>query len=401
VDALHQLARAVELNQEWMGRLGLRMDEITTPPLKLRNERFDVKQEKRIARGTKIKDIPTPSLLIDLEAMESNLRQMAAFFNGSGPKLRPHFKAHQVLSLAKRQMKHGAIGVTCARLEQAEKLVRQGIHNILIANEIAGESKIRDFIDLGRRAPVLVAVDNAEVATDMARLAGERRAQVNVLVDVDVRLARCGVMPGQPALALTHVILEKGLNFRGLMGYEGHVALPPGPEKDGVVCDALRRLTETKSLIEQAGIPVGIVSCGGTSDFSIAAKCPHVTEIQAGSYLLMDSSYAPFAPEFRPSLSILSTVISKTHGERIVVDAGLRAMSGEHGLPSVKGAPGLRTKALHIEHSILEITDSTLPIEVGTKVEICVRFLDQTLVLHDHLFAVRNGEVEEMLRIER
>ncbi len=360
-----------------------------------------LKQKKAIPKGTKLSDIPTPSLLMDMDAMESNLRQMAAFFNGSGPKLRPHFKAHQVLSLAKSQMKHGAIGVTCARLDQAEKLVSQGIHSILIANEIAGESKIREFIDLGRRAPVLVAVDNAAVARDMARLAGNRRGEVNILVDVDVGLARCGVTPGQPALALTKLILENGLNFRGLMGYEGQVALSPGPEKDRVVCETLRRLTETKSLIEQAGIPVGIVSCGGSSDFSIAAKCPQVTEIQAGSYLLMDSSYEPFAPEFRPSLSILSTVISKTGGERIVVDAGLRAMSGQHGLPSIKGAPGLRTKALHVEHSIFEIADPALPIQVGGKIEICVRFLDQTLALHDDLFAVRNGEVEEMLRIER
>lgn len=365
------------------------------------NSEARVKHEKTIGRGAKVKDLPTPSLLMDLDAMESNLRRMAAFFNGSGPKLRPHFKAHQVLSLAKRQMKHGAIGITCARLDQAEKLVSEGINSVLIANEIAGESKIHDFIDLSRRAPVLVAVDNANVASDIARLAGERRAQINVLIDVNVRLARCGVMPGPPALALTQLILEKGLNFRGLMGYEGQVALPPGPEKEHVVCKALRQLAETKFLIEQAGIPVEIVSCGGSSDFSIAAKCPHVTEIQAGSYLLMDSSYKPFAPEFTPALSILSTVISKTPGERLVVDAGLTAMSGEHGLPSIKGAPGLRTKAVHIEHSILDIVDSTVPIDVGSRVEMCVRFLDQTLVLHDRVFAFRNGEVEEMLRIER
>ncbi len=366
-----------------------------------KNSEVHLKEQETIRRGAKVAEIPTPSLLMDLDAMESNLRRMAAFFSGRGPKLRPHFKAHQVFSLAKRQMEHGAIGLTCARLDQAEKLVSQGIPSVLIANEIAGESKIRDFIDLGRRAPVLVAVDNANVVADMARIAGKHKEQVNVLADVDVRLARCGVKPGEAALALTKLILEKGLRFRGLMGYEGQVALPPGPEKERIVCESLQRLTETKSLVEQAGIPVGIVSCGGSSDFTIAAKCPHVTEIQAGSYLLMDSSYEPFAPEFRPTLTILATVISKTPGERIVVDAGFRAMSGEHGLPLVKGAPGLRTKALNIEHSILEITDSTLPIEVGEKVEIWVRFLDQTLGLHDHLFAVRNGEVEEMLKIER
>jgi D-serine deaminase-like pyridoxal phosphate-dependent protein len=359
-----------------------------------------LKEQRAIRRGAKIAEIPTPSLLMDADTMESNLRRMAAFFAGSGPKLRPHFKAHQVFALAKKQMQNGAIGLTCARLDQAENLVGQGVHSVLIANEIAGESKIRDFIDLGRRAPVLVAVDNANVVSDMARLAGKWRSQVNLLVDVDVRLARCGVKPGEPALALTQLILERGLCFRGLMGYEGQVALPPGPEKDRVVCQSLKLLTETKSLIEQAGIPVEVVSCGGSSDFSIAANCGHVTEIQAGSYLLMDSSYQPYAPEFQPTLTILSTVISKTQGERIVVDAGFRAMSGEHGLPSIKGVSGLRTKALHIEHSILEITDPAVPIEVGDKVEMWVCFLDQTLGLHDYLFAVRDGSVEEVLKIE-
>jgi len=346
----------------------------------------------------KTAEIPTPSLLMDLDAMESNLLRMAAYFNGSGPKLRPHFKAHQVFALAKRQMAHGAIGLTCARLDQAEVLVDRGIHNILVANEIAGESKIRHFVELSRRAPVMVAVDNPSVVSDMARLAG--KSELNVLVDVDVRLGRCGVKPGEPALALTRLVLEKGLKFRGLMGYEGQVALPPGAEKDRVVGEGLTRLIDTKTIIEGAGIPVEIVSCGGSSDFSIAAKHPNITEIQAGSYLLMDSSYVPFAPEFQPTLTILATVISKTPGERLVVDAGFRAMSGENGLPSIKGMPGLRPKALHIEHTIIEIADPAVSIEVGDRIEIWVHFLDQTLGLHDHIYGMRKGKVEEVLKIE-
>jgi len=359
-----------------------------------------VRLKEAIRLGTKIADIPTPSLLMDLDGMESNLLRMAAFFNGGGPKLRPHFKAHQVFALAKRQMEHGAMGMTCARLDQAEALIDQGISNILVANEIAGECKIRHFVDLAQRAPVIVAVDNPKVVSDMARLASESKTALNVLVDVDVRLGRCGVKPGEPALSLTKLVLGKGLKFRGLMGYEGQVALLPGPEKDRVVCEGLKRLIDTKTLIERAGIAVEIVSCGGSSDFSIAAKHPHITEIQAGSYLLMDSSYVPFAPEFKPTLTILATVISKTPGERIVVDAGFRAMSGENGLPSIKESPGLRPKALHIEHTIIEITDPTVTIDVGDKVEIWVRFLDQTLGLHDHVYGIRNGKIEEILKIE-
>ena len=360
----------------------------------------EVSLKNTIGVGVRVAEIPTPSLLMDLDAMESNLRRMADFFNGCSPRLRPHFKAHQIFSLAKRQVEHGAIGLTCARLDQAEALVDQGITNILVANEIAGESKIRDFVDLARRAPVIVAVDNAKVVADMARLAGDSRKDLNVLVDVDVRLGRCGVKPGEEALSLAKRVLANGLRLRGLMGYEGQVALPPGREKEQAVCAGLTRLIDTKLMMEDAGIPVEIVSCGGSSDFSIAARHPHITEIQAGSYLLMDSSYVPFAPEFKPALTILATVISHTPGQRMVVDAGFRAMSGENGLPSIKGNNGLRPRALHIEHTIIEIADPGVAVDVGDKIEIWVRFLDQTLGLHDHVYGIRKGEVEEILKIE-
>jgi D-serine deaminase-like pyridoxal phosphate-dependent protein len=362
----------------------------------------EVRLRERIAvrPGTEIPDLPTPALLMDLHTMEANLLRMANFFRAASPRLRPHFKAHQVFSLARRQIGAGATGLTCARLDQAEALVEQGIENILIANEIAGANKIEHFVDLSRRAPVIVAVDNPKAVSDMARLAGKWKPELNVLVDVDVRLGRCGVKPGEAALALTKLVLERGLRFRGLMGYEGQVALPPGPEKERIVSQALKQLTDTKAILERERIPVEITSCGGTSDFSIAAKCAGITEIQAGSYLLMDKTYVPFAPEFEPALSILATVISKTPSERIVVDAGMRAMSGENGIPSVKGISGLRTKALHIEHSVIEITDPAVCVEVGDKIEIWVHFLDQTLGLHDQLYGIKKGVVEEVLRIE-
>src|SRR5215469_140687 len=136
-----------------------------------------------IKRGMPVTSLPTPALLMDMGAMEHNLAFMSNFFRTVAPKLRPHFKAHQVFWLAKRQIENGAIGLTCARLDQAEALVDQGILNILIANEIAGENKVRHFIDLSRRAPVIVAVDNPKIISDLARLAGEYRRHLNVLVD--------------------------------------------------------------------------------------------------------------------------------------------------------------------------------------------------------------------------
>jgi D-serine deaminase-like pyridoxal phosphate-dependent protein len=185
------------------------------------------------------------------------------------------------------------------------------------------------------------------------------------------------------------------------MGYEGHLQLlPPGPEKERVVKHALESLVGSKKLIECRGIPVEIVSCGGTGDYSISGTWPGVTENQAGSFLLMDTGYAPFAPDFQPALSVLATVVSKTAGERIVADAGVKAISGERGLPSVKGINGLRLRALHAEHAPIDLVDPCAPVEVGDKIELAVRYHDGTVHLHQKMYGVRKGIVEEVFTIE-
>ncbi len=350
----------------------------------------------------KMADIETPALVVDLDIMERNLEKMARFFCNRPAKLRPHFKNHRVLELAARQMEHGAIGITCARLWQAERLAHFGIRDVLIANEIAGEAPIERFVDLSREVPVLVAVDNAKVVADMARLARDRKAHVNVLVDVDLGLKRCGMPPGEPAAGLARTVVESGLKFRGLMGYEGHLQpLLPGADKEHAVAEAMRALARTRHLIESAGIPVGIVSCGGTGDYSIAGAAAGVTENQAGSYLLMDTWYAPFAPDFEVALSVLVTVISKTPGDRLVVDAGCKAISGERGLPTVKGMSGLKLKALHAEHAPIAIEDPACEVEVGDKIEIAVHYHDGTINLHKRMYGVRKGEVERIFSIEQ
>lgn len=346
-------------------------------------------------------DIETPALLVDLDAMERNLARMGAFFRNHHAKLRPHFKNHRVLELAARQMQHGAIGITCARLSQAERLVQFGIREVLIANELAGEASLRRFLELSRQAPVLLAVDNTGVASDLARLAGSYAAKVNVLVDIDLGLKRCGVPPGEPALKLARDIVSRGLRLRGIMGYEGHLQpIEPGEEKVVRVTQAMTALVASKRRIEAAGIPIEIVSCGGTGDYSIAGIYPEVTEIQAGSYLLMDTWYAPYAPDFELTLSVLATVISKTLGERIVIDAGVKALSGQRGLPSVKNMPGLKLNALHAEHAPIELLDPAVAVEIGDKVEISVHYHDGTMQLHHHLFGIRKDRIETVFQIE-
>lgn len=359
------------------------------------------KEHRAVRDRTKPKRIPTPALLVDLDCMETNLRSMAAFFRDTPAKLRPHFKTHQVLALAMRQLEAGAVGITCARLEHAEALVDYGITGILIASEIAGEAMVQRFAELSRRAPVIASTDSAKVVSDMARQAHGRPHELNLLVDLDLGLHRCGISPGEAVLELAKKILEKGMRFRGLMGYGGNLRLPHGPEKDQRTRAVLQKLVQMKFLLERNGIPVEIVSCGGTSDHSITATFPGVTESQAGSYLLMDTWYQPFAPEFQPALSVLATVISSASADRIVANAGVKAISAERGLPLIKGKQGLRVRALHAEHALIDVVDPLVSVDVGDEIEIWVQHLDSTISLHNQMYGVRNGEVVEFLRIER
>jgi D-serine deaminase-like pyridoxal phosphate-dependent protein len=350
----------------------------------------------------KVCDLDTPALLVDMVAMESNLTKMAKFFKAGKTKLRPHFKVHKTPALSLRQLKSGAIGITCAKLGEAEVLVSHGIKNILIANEIVGETKIKSLLELTPHAEIIVAVDSAKVVAEMAKLARNRRTEVNVVIDVDIGLKRCGVKPGRAAVDLARIVAhEDRLKLRGVMAYEGHLQwMRPGPDKEVLCKKAVHLLVDSKRLIEREGIPVEIVSAGGTGTYSLTGRHPGVTEIQAGSYLLMDTVYLQSAVDFEPTLSLLTTVVSKTEGERLVVDAGIKALSREEGMPLVKGIDKVQLKALHAEHGIVEMLDPSVALEVGDKIEIWVYYADGTINLHERMYGIRNGAVEEVLRIE-
>jgi D-serine deaminase-like pyridoxal phosphate-dependent protein len=258
--------------------------------------------EKSMPDSLKLKrvDIETPALLVDLDVMDRNLETMTRFFCNRPAKLRPHFKNHRVLELASRQMDLGAIGITCARLWQAERLVNFGIRDILIANEIAGEAPVARFVELSREAPVLVAVDNPKVVADMARLARDRKAEVNVLVDVDLGLKRCGAPPGEPAAALARTIVESGLKFRGLMGYEGHLQpLIPSARKSAPSPTRCALLETRNQEADRIRRHCGRHSVAAAPAIIRSRVYPGVTENQAGSYMLMDTWYSPFAPDFK------------------------------------------------------------------------------------------------------
>jgi len=349
----------------------------------------------------KFHEIDTPALLLDLDAMERNLARMARFFGAGPARLRPHYKNHKCPALARRQLDAGAIGMTCATLSEAEALVANGITDILISGELAGERKIARFVELARQADVKTIVDNPKTVAALGAACRTRGCRPGVLVNVNVGQNRTGIRPGEPVVELAREVLAEGLNFRGLMGYEGHVAhQAEGPEKEAAYALAMDALMECRRLVGAGGIPVAIVSSGGTGTHHLLPRFPGVTESQAGSYLLMDTGYAATCKDFERTLTVLGTVVSKTEGERVVVDAGLKSISGERGLPLVKSWAGGRLRKLNAEHATIDLLDPSSSPEVGDTLEIWVQYSDATVSLHERMYGIRNGKVEEILKLQ-
>jgi D-serine deaminase-like pyridoxal phosphate-dependent protein len=348
-----------------------------------------------------IREIDTPALLVDLDAMEHNLACMAGFFADRPAKLRPHFKNHRVISLARRQLDAGAIGMTVSTLREAEILVEHGITDILLANEIAGDGKIRQALDISAQCGLILAVDNASVVRDMGRLSRNRDLSLRVLIDVNLGMNRCGVSGIEDAVALAVLAEAEGLRVCGVMGYEGHLQrLQPGPEKGELCAQSAGLLVACANAIRQHDIAATIVSTGGTGTYYLAGNRPGVTEIQAGAYLVNDTGYSDLGVSFRRSLTVLTTVISATNGSA-VLDCGVKAVSGERGLPCLKGIDGAKLNALHAVHGLVEITDPSARMTVGQQVELWVYYSDGTINLHQKMYGIRGAAVEEVFTIER
>jgi D-serine deaminase-like pyridoxal phosphate-dependent protein len=350
----------------------------------------------------KKEEIKTPALIVDLDAMESNLESMAAFFRDKPCKLRPHFKNHKAPLLARKQIRAGAIGLTCATLREAEILVSHGVDNILIANEICGEERADGLADLSRHATVIAAVDSRAAVNDFARAQRNKKVQIQVVCDINIGLNRCGVRDAEAALELAKYAQSQGLKVCGVMGYDGHLqAVPKSPERDEVVRQGSKVLVDASAMLKGEGIPVHVVSTGGTGTYSVSGAYSGISDIQAGSYLLMDTIYMNRGAPFRRSLTVLATVISTRGAEHAVLDCGVKAISGERGLSTLKDLPGAELKAFHAEHALVAIEPgSATNFEVGQKVEVWVHYSDATVNLHSCFYGVRNGEVEEVYRIE-
>ena len=346
--------------------------------------------------GTASKDLDTPALILDLDIVEANLQNMMAFFNSVPTTLRPHCKTVKSPDLTKKMLAAGAKGICCAKLGEAEVMVDAGIHDILITSQLVGPTKMQRLGDLLQRAPeVKVVVDSEETIAQLSQMAQSRRLEVGTLLEVDTGMARCGTPMGQPSVAMAlRIAHTKGLKFLGIQGYEGHLQhLHDLEEKRRRCLEVMKNLTETADMMRKAGLDVQIVSTAGSGTAKIAGAYPGITEVQAGTFLVMDTAYKAAGAEYDFALTVLSTIISQPNPQTVIIDAGLKTLSTDMGMAQAKGYDAEYYRPSE-EHGRLKLNDPAIDLKVGDKVELIPSHCCTTINLHDRYYAVRNGKLE-------
>ena len=310
-------------------------------------------------------------------------------------RLRPHAKTHKSPHVAALQIAEGALGATTATVWEADELARAGIDDLLIANEVVGAAKVRRLAEAAASARITVAIDAVENAGELSAAVTAEGCELGVVVDVDVGMGRCGVRSAGEAVALARAVAElRGLRFRGVMGFEGHCTFEPDSDQRARLAgDAIARLLESAEAIAASGLPVEVVSAGGTGTFDSTGTDLRITELQAGSYAFMDTSHAAIVPGFDFALTVLSTVISR-HGSTVVLDAGKKTLGLEEPAPLL---PALQATVRYVaeEHTVVEI-DGAPSMSLGDRLEVVPSYCPVTVNLHEAYFVVDSGVVVDV-----
>ena len=359
--------------------------------------------EQRAILGRAKNDVDTPALLLDLDRFERNATKISSFLEQHGVGWRPHSKAHKSPQVARRQMELGALGIICAKPSEAQVMVEYGIPSVLIANEQGRPEKYDRIAALNRQAEVITCADNP-VHVEMAAAAAARAGQdIPMLVSIDVGMDRTGAMPGQATLDLARLISRtKGVQFKGVMGYEGHLlTVWPLEEKARQSHEAMKRMIDTVRLIERDGLAVEIVSGGGSGTYMTSGMVEGMTEIQAGGGCFLDRFYGEechMDDEFEYALTVVSTITSRPIPERGIMDAGFKTMSdGESGRPRPIDLPGASLVYLSAEHGNLALEPEAQGLRIGDRVEWILGYSDTTTFLHNHFVGIRNDRVEAVI----
>jgi 3-hydroxy-D-aspartate aldolase len=353
--------------------------------------------------GMSLEEVDTPALIVDLDAFERNLRRLPERIAGSQVRLRPHAKTHKCPVIALKQMELGAIGVCVQKVGEAEAMVYGGVKNVLVTNEIVGHQKLRRLAALAHSAEIGVCADDRGQVEALDEAAGEAGVRLPVYVEVNMGGNRCGVEPGEPALALArHIAEAPHLAFGGLQAYHGSAQHVRGwEERRQAIAQAADKAGQTRDLLQRHGIDCPVVTGAGTGSFEFETGSGVYTELQCGSYIFMDADYgrnldrdgAP-TKSFEPSLFVWATVMSRPTGERAIVDAGLKALAFDSGPPLVHDEPAAVYERASDEHGRLAVQGATNRLFIGDKIRLVPGHCDPTVNLYDWYVCIRGNRVE-------
>ncbi len=343
-----------------------------------------------------IRDIPTPALIVEESVFHENLRRMAQLCGG---KLRPHFKSHKCPEIARLQMDHGAKGLCCATIREAEVLADAGIPDILFANQIADPAKADRLAQIAARTKLTVCAEKGEELALYEVAAQKFGVELGVYAEFNTGMNRMGVTTAAEVLALARLAeASPHLRFAGVQAYAGQLShIPDAEERRRGAVELEAKVVEIRELLEAHGFRDFAISGGstGTAAFKMAGGV--YTEIQAGSYLLGDNNYELCHLPFGQSLYLLATVIG-VHSQRIVTDAGVKAAAVDQGLPTLWGYPA-QSLALHEEHGLIELADGVTPPQFGERVRYVPGHCCATMNLHDRVYFVDGDTVTRVVEI--
>lgn len=343
--------------------------------------------------GRRRDEVTTPALLLDLGVARQNIETMAAKFRELPAELRPHIKVHKSPQLARMQIRAGAIGIACATAWEASVMANAGIDDVLLANQVVDPDKVEALCRLARDHRITVTVDDARNVDQLGVAAAHVDSRLEVLIELDVGMGRCGVRTKEEALPLAERIASRGnLRFRGMQGYEGHCMLEPDREARFVETRrANDKLVEAVDYLAEHGHPSSDVSAGGTGTYFITGANPRITEVQAGSYALMDRFHGNLVPGgFEIAMTVLSTVISR-QGNTLVLDAGRKAVGIDFVTPPLIKYPKGEVRYYAEEHCLVDFPGPP-PLDLGDRAELVAGYGPTTVNLHD-VFHVLEDDV--------
>ena len=343
-----------------------------------------------------IQQIPTPALVLDLDLFEKNLTRMAEHVKAAGKSLRPHFKAHKCPEIARRQIAAGAIGVCCATVLEAELVASAGISGILVTSPLADPQKMARVIATG----AMVVVDNVLQATwydEAAKAAGKK---LDVLVDLDVGDHRTGARSKEQALAIAEQVdAAEHLELKGIQAYSVVGSHAGGlDQRQDVSKDVFAQVYQLVGTMLRRGLCCDIVSGGSTGTWQIDTLVADLTELQAGSYVVMDMAYRKEGLDFANSLNVLGTVVSANHEAFVTTDAGFKAFSTDRGyVPEVLGHTGATYRWGGDEFGYVDGAQ----VKLGDRVRFLPPHCDPTVNLYDRIYACRGESVEAVWPVKR